>query len=99
MWTTPEINQYLELRNKYDPLEKLYKQMKIEEDDVENKSKYLIGYVLNLTMTDEDLLNCTIHNEGRAKGLIFLENLVMSSHKEIVKKQTENIDVEKIKVL
>lgn len=92
VWTQPEINDYLRLRTKYNPLEKFYEENGIEESDVEKKSKYLIENVLNLTMTDEDLLNRTIHNEGRARGLIFLEELVKSSNEEFIRQIKNKIN-------
>jgi len=52
--------------------------------------------VLNLTTTDEDLLNRITYLKGRAKGLIFLENLVISSHKEIIKKTKEEINTNEV---
>ena len=92
IWTQPEINDYLGLRTKYNPLEKFYEENGIEESDVEKKSKYLIENVLNLTMTDEDLLNRTVHNEGRARGLIFLEELVKSSNEEFIRQIKNKIN-------
>jgi len=91
MWTKPEINAYTSKARAYKPLQQAYQEVGLEHP--QERAQFLAEEVLQLTMTDHDVVMRITHDEGRAAGLLVLEDMVIAAHKNTIKEHRNNIKV------
>ena len=76
VWTEEEIGNYRQLE---DPtLDSIYEKARLSNNP-EDRAKYLAEEVLDLTMTDHDLIMRTAAQEGRPAALNLLERIAIES--------------------
>ncbi len=88
-WTIAEVKAY-EPRA-YLPLQRLYREKGYDMLVPSYRAQYLAETVLRLDMTDHDVIMRYAKEHGRAAALNLLEDMVIASHKRLVKNTTENI--------
>ncbi|MBA7552664.1 hypothetical protein ES705_45234 [subsurface metagenome] len=75
VWSEKENLQYKKIRKR--ELGPLYAMKGIPLDNPEARAEYLAEKVLNLQMTDHDVIMRMANKEGRAIALKFLEDMVI----------------------
>ncbi len=93
MWSKLERGKYVSQAKDYEPLRKLYEAHGLPETDPEARAKFLAEDVLQVTMTDHDLLMRTASYDGRAASLVLLEDMVIANHKEKIERCKAEITV------
>ena len=93
MWTQPEIKQYVDQARSYAPLARLYEEQCLQSKHAEARARFLAEVVLELTPTDHDVIMRTASAEGRAAGLLELEDMVIAYHTKKIEEVKEKIPV------
>ena len=76
VWTAEEISAYIPPVTH--PLSSLYRMASIDAGDPEKRAQYLAEKVLQLTLTDHDLLMRMAKEKGRVSALQDLEQMFLS---------------------
>lgn len=91
VWTDDEIAAYKPLD--YPPLNFLYQNWEISRYNPEERARFLAEDVLNLGMTDHDLLMRVAAESGKAEALRLLEEMVVAGHEAKIRDVAEKIGV------
>ena len=86
-WTKEEILRYEPID--YEPLSRLYKERRLHTPDA--RAYFLAEIVLELTMTDHDIVLREAHQKGRPEALNALEKLVKTAHEAKIEREKTNI--------
>ncbi|NQU78973.1 hypothetical protein HQ545_04355 [Candidatus Woesearchaeota archaeon] len=76
VWTQEETEIYGQIPSP--KLDRIYGEAGIPESQPEQRAKYLAEHVLNMGMTDHDLIMRTAKKQGRHVALNMLEKMVIS---------------------
>ena len=76
-WTDEEIITYQQVNSHI--LDNIYSEACIPEKNTEERAKYLAENILNLTMTDHDIIMKTAHKKGKPETLNLLEEIVIKN--------------------
>lgn len=91
LWTNQEIEAYRP--RPYDPLLRLYEQRSLPVTDPEARAKFLAEEVLQLTMTDHDVVMRLAQTKGKIIALHSLEDMVVNLHRSSVRKHASTLSV------
>ena len=82
-WTDEEITAYQQINSLI--LDNYYSEACISKNNPEERAKYLAENILNLNMTDHDIIMRTAAKTGKPKALNLLEELVIKNVRSSLK--------------
>lgn len=92
MWTLQEVQRYKP--REYQPLLDLYEQYGLRDALPERRAEFLAEEVIILTAIDHEVLMRTAGKEGRASALNLLEDMVIAQHRERIRRETSEINLQ-----
>ena len=92
MWRLQEIQGYKP--REYKPLLDLYDRYGLSDALPERRAEFLAENVIDLTATDHEVLMRKAGEGGRASALNLLEDMVIEQHRERIRRETSEINLQ-----